>query len=46
MYSITESFQDILYYKSMLKTIISKYTYKYYISIFNTPILKELIKNE
>lgn len=44
MYSITESFIDTLYNESMLKRIISKYTYKYYTSIFNTPVLKELIE--
>jgi len=44
MYSITELFMDTLYNESMLKRIISKYTYKYYTSIFNTPVLKELIE--
>jgi hypothetical protein len=46
MRNYNESFIDILYNQVGISNLISNYTYKYYTYIFNTPIIKELIKND
>ena len=44
MNNISENFWIILYHKRNFSKVIGQYVYRYFTDLFNTPMLKEIIR--